>query len=85
MTRDDADRGAPRAATPAGAAHIVADVLVVGAGPAGIAAAARAAEAGARVTLMDASPNAGGQIWRHRTRATLAAEARRWLDRLSRS
>jgi NADPH-dependent 2,4-dienoyl-CoA reductase/sulfur reductase-like enzyme len=71
--------------TPPGSAHVVADVLVIGAGPAGIAAAARAAEAGKRVRLLDASPNAGGQIWRHRTRTTLGPEPRRWLDRLSRS
>jgi NADPH-dependent 2,4-dienoyl-CoA reductase/sulfur reductase-like enzyme len=61
------------------------DVVVIGAGPAGIAAAARAAEAGRRVVVLDEAPNAGGQIWRHRSRAILASEARRWLDRLSRT
>ena len=60
------------------------DVVVVGAGPAGIAAAVRAAETGQQVVVLDAAPNAGGQIWRHRTRATLEPEARRWLDRLGR-
>jgi NADPH-dependent 2,4-dienoyl-CoA reductase/sulfur reductase-like enzyme len=40
------------------------DVVVVGAGPAGLAAAATAALAGARVTLLDAAPRAGGQFWR---------------------
>ncbi len=40
------------------------DVAVVGAGPAGLAAACRAAEAGARVLLLDEQPAAGGQIWR---------------------
>jgi D-hydroxyproline dehydrogenase subunit alpha len=40
-------------------------VLVVGAGPAGLAAAVAALDAGARVTLLDASDETGGQYWRH--------------------
>lgn len=40
------------------------DVVVVGAGPGGIAAAAVAAEAGLRVCLLDDNRAAGGQIWR---------------------
>jgi NADPH-dependent 2,4-dienoyl-CoA reductase/sulfur reductase-like enzyme len=40
------------------------DVVVVGAGPGGMAAAAVAAEAGKRVCLLDANPAPGGQIWR---------------------
>jgi D-hydroxyproline dehydrogenase subunit alpha len=40
------------------------DVLVVGAGPAGIAAASVAAESGCRVCLVDDNAAAGGQIWR---------------------
>jgi NADPH-dependent 2,4-dienoyl-CoA reductase/sulfur reductase-like enzyme len=62
-----------------------ADVAVIGAGPAGIAAAARAAEAGARVVVLDESPHAGGQIWRHRAGYAPPAAARRWLARLERS
>jgi NADPH-dependent 2,4-dienoyl-CoA reductase/sulfur reductase-like enzyme len=42
-----------------------ADVLVVGAGPAGLAAAAAAWRAGARVVLLDAQGEPGGQYWRH--------------------
>jgi D-hydroxyproline dehydrogenase subunit alpha len=61
------------------------DVAVIGAGPAGIAAAARAAEAGRQVRLLDEQPNAGGQIWRHRARSSLGGTARRWIERLSRS
>ncbi len=38
--------------------------LVVGSGPAGIAAATCAAEQGRRVGLIDDNPNPGGQIWR---------------------
>ena len=39
------------------------DVVVIGAGPAGIAAACEAAETGARVALLDNTPWLGGQIW----------------------
>lgn len=41
------------------------DVLVVGAGPAGLAAARAARERGAYVTLLDSSDQLGGQFWRH--------------------
>ncbi len=41
-----------------------ADVLVIGAGPAGMAAATRATESGARVILVDDNASVGGQIWR---------------------
>jgi D-hydroxyproline dehydrogenase subunit alpha len=40
------------------------EVLVIGAGPAGMAAAAAAAEAGCRVRVVDDNVSAGGQIWR---------------------
>lgn len=40
------------------------DVVIVGAGPAGMAAAAVASEAGCRVCLIDESQAPGGQIWR---------------------
>ncbi len=61
------------------------DVAVVGAGPAGIAAATAAAEAGRAALLLDAAPRPGGQIWRHHHRATLPRAARRALERLERS
>jgi NADPH-dependent 2,4-dienoyl-CoA reductase/sulfur reductase-like enzyme len=40
------------------------DVVVAGAGPAGLAAAARAAESGVSVAMVDDNPRPGGQIWR---------------------
>ncbi|MYM93741.1 NAD(P)/FAD-dependent oxidoreductase [Duganella vulcania] len=40
------------------------DILVIGAGPAGLAAAHAAAAQGAQVGLVDDNPLAGGQIWR---------------------
>lgn len=40
-------------------------VLVIGAGPGGLAAARSARAAGATVTLLDSSDSLGGQFWRH--------------------
>jgi NADPH-dependent 2,4-dienoyl-CoA reductase/sulfur reductase-like enzyme len=57
------------------------DVLVVGAGPAGIAAACVAAEAGARVGLVDDNPAPGGQIWRGGPGKPADAAAAAWFAR----
>ena len=43
----------------------VVDVLVIGAGPAGLAAARSARARGASVVLLDSSDQLGGQYWRH--------------------
>jgi D-hydroxyproline dehydrogenase subunit alpha len=40
------------------------DIVVIGAGPAGMAAAQAAAGSGARTAIVDDNPQAGGQIWR---------------------
>lgn len=50
-----------------------ADVCVVGAGPAGLAAAARLAEHGLEVLLLDEQPRPGGQYFRQASSAVRAA------------
>src|ERR1043166_7778626 len=57
------------------------DVLVIGGGPAGMAAAARAAESGAQVGIVDDNLALGGQIWRG---GEHVAEALPWRERLQR-
>ena len=64
---------------------IVAHVAVVGAGPAGLAAAVRAAEIGRRVVLIDSAPAPGGQIWRHGAGAAAPRAARAWITRAQRA
>jgi NADPH-dependent 2,4-dienoyl-CoA reductase/sulfur reductase-like enzyme len=61
------------------------DVLVIGAGPAGIAAACAASESGARVGIVDDNPAAGGQIWRGGAEHSPSAEATGWHARLART
>lgn len=58
------------------------ETLVVGSGPAGIAAAVCAAEHGVRVGLIDDNPGPGGQIWRSRP-GKIAPDAAQWHGRLS--
>ena len=63
-------------------AHHVCDVLVVGAGPAGMAAAYRAAQSGARVAVVDDNPAAGGQIWRGEQAKPASREAQAWFEKI---
>ena len=58
------------------------DVLVVGAGPAGLAAAYRAAQAGLRVVVIDDNPSAGGQIWRGEQTKPASREAQAWFEKI---
>jgi NADPH-dependent 2,4-dienoyl-CoA reductase/sulfur reductase-like enzyme len=67
------------------------DVLVIGGGPAGMAAAARAAECGVRVGIVDDNFSLGGQIWRgdsddnqkhDKQSDAQRGEAARWADRV---
>ena len=41
-------------------------IAIIGAGPAGLAAAKVAAKSGADVVVLDSAPRPGGQYWRHR-------------------
>jgi D-hydroxyproline dehydrogenase subunit alpha len=52
------------------------DVAVIGAGPAGLAAASSARQAGKRVLVIDEAQRAGGQLWRHRDQRQLSSRAR---------
>src|SRR6185312_6936508 len=61
------------------------EIVVVGGGPAGIAAAVSAAECGASVLLVDDNPALGGQIWRGEEANPSVREARRWSKRLKNS
>ncbi|WP_223431433.1 FAD/NAD(P)-binding oxidoreductase [Pseudomonas sp. GL-B-26] len=59
-----------------------ADLLIIGAGPAGMAAALAAAPSGARIALLDDNPLPGGQIWRDGPQAKLPNPARQMRERL---
>jgi len=60
------------------------DLLIVGAGPAGMAAALAAAPSGASIAVIDDNPAPGGQIWRDGPGAALPPAARKWRDALER-
>ena len=55
-------------------------LLIVGAGPAGMAAAVAAAASGASIAVIDDNPLPGGQIWRDGPGAALPPAARKWRD-----
>ena len=63
-------------------APAAADVLVVGAGPAGLAAAWRAAQQKLRVAVVDDNPSRGGQIWRGEEQKPSSQAAQVWLQRI---
>ena len=54
------------------------DLAIIGAGPAGMAAATQAAELGLSVTVLDEQSRAGGQIYRDVDRAS---KSRGWAPR----
>jgi len=57
------------------AARVSCEVLIVGAGPAGLSAAKAAASRGAQVIVLDDNPAEGGQIWRRGVHADLPEKA----------
>lgn len=70
--------------TPSTPSTAACDLLIVGAGPAGLAAALAAAPSGARIVLLDDNPAPGGQIWRDGPGATLPQAALRQRQALAR-
>ena len=60
-------------------------VLVIGGGPAGIAAAVRAAESGAQVGIVDDNAALGGQIWRGVHAREDNSQAANWRERFAKS
>jgi D-hydroxyproline dehydrogenase subunit alpha len=60
-----------------------ADLLIIGAGPAGLAAAEAAAPSGARIVVVDDNPQPGGQIWRDGPAASLPQAAWRAREALA--
>jgi NADPH-dependent 2,4-dienoyl-CoA reductase/sulfur reductase-like enzyme len=66
---DEAGQGDPAAGA------LRTEIAVVGAGPAGMAAALAAADAGCAVTLVDPAPQIGGQIYRQDQRVAVGESA----------
>ena len=58
------------------------ELLIVGGGPAGLAAAYHAAGNGLDVTVVDDNPAAGGQIWRGEQAKPASTEARAWFEKV---
>lgn len=56
-----------------------ADVIIIGAGPAGLSLATGLAQAGARVEVIDDQPAPGGQVYRGAERNVAAPELLNWL------
>src|SRR5215472_17746183 len=61
------------------------DVVVIGGGPAGLAAAVRAVECGVSVAIVDDNRALGGQIWREDSERTHTKEAEDWRRRAARA
>ena len=64
-------------------AHEHCDILIIGAGPAGMAAALAAAPSGASISIVDDNPQAGGQIWRDGPTLALPALAQHYRNALA--
>lgn len=64
--------------------HEHCDILIIGAGPAGMAAALAAAPSGATITVVDDNPQPGGQIWRDGPQVALPPLAQQHRTALAR-
>ncbi|MFN7928109.1 MAG: FAD/NAD(P)-binding oxidoreductase [Blastocatellia bacterium] len=58
------------------------DVLIIGGGPAGLAAAVAARQSGAQVAVVDDNPYPGGQIWRGEHAHASPPAAAHWFARV---
>ncbi|CAI8839190.1 NAD(P)/FAD-dependent oxidoreductase [Pseudomonas donghuensis] len=58
------------------------NLLIIGAGPAGLAAALAAAPRATRIVLLDDNPLPGGQIWRDGPQAKVPAQARQLREQV---
>ena len=58
------------------------DVLIIGAGPAGLAAAYRVWQSDREATVVDDNPDAGGQIWRGERTNPTTPEAAQWFEKV---
>jgi D-hydroxyproline dehydrogenase subunit alpha len=61
------------------------DIVVIGGGPAGIAAAVAASKSCATVAVVDDNPGVGGQIWRGEAQNGANSESAGWFSRLRNS
>ena len=61
------------------------DVLIIGAGPAGLAAAYRVVGSGRQATVIDDNPDFGGQIWRGEREKPSSPEAAAWFEKIRNS
>lgn len=61
------------------------DVVVVGGGPAGMAAAFTVSQKNRSVVLLESTPWLGGQIWRHGDSGHTPKSAKKWMRRIEQS
>lgn len=62
---------------------MTADIVIIGAGPAGLSAALAAAPSGASIVILDDNPLPGGQIWRDGPNAHLPRAATELRERVA--